>query len=211
MYGAYIDRVGEGATVDSRIAKQALRSRIWAARRSRSPEQLAAIGARIRSVVLELPQVRVARCVALYASVPGEPDTGPLRAALRERGVRVLLPVVLPDLDLDWAQDDGTGQPSGGIGGDEPTGPRIGVQGIGQADVVVAPGLAIDTRGNRLGQGGGCYDRALRRVAPDAFVFALVFDNEVLDAGTDPIPVQPHDVRVPMVVTEHRWITLRRA
>jgi 5-formyltetrahydrofolate cyclo-ligase len=195
--------------VDGRAAKKQLRARIRGARRTRSTQELAAIGVRIRSVVLEMPQVRQARCIAVYASVPGEPDTGPLRTALRERGVRVLLPVVLPDLDLDWAQDDGAGVPSGGIGGDEPAGPRLGLHGIDQAEVVLVPGLAVDTRGSRLGQGGGCYDRALTRIAPDAFVFALVFDDELLDAQTDPIPIEPHDRTVPMVVTDRRWVVLR--
>ena len=195
--------------MDERTAKKQLRSRIRAGRRRRTPEELDAIGARIRAVVLELPEVRRARCVALYASVPGEPETGPLREALRARGTRVLLPVVLEDLDLDWAEDDGALVPSGGLGGAEPAGPRLGLDGISQADLVIVPGLAIDSEGRRLGQGGGCYDRALRRVAPDAFVFALVFDDEVLDARTDPIPAEPHDHGVPMVVTEHRWIRLR--
>jgi len=194
--------------VDAKAAKKALRSRIRTARRLRPAQELADTGRLITAVVLELPQLRRARCVALYASVPGEPDTGPLRDALRERRVRVLLPVVLPDLDLDWAQDDGAGVPSGGIGGDEPAGPRLGLDGIGQADVVVVPGLAVDGLGRRLGQGGGCYDRALGRIAPGAFVFALVFDDEVLDARLDPVPVEPHDRGVPMVVTPHRWITL---
>jgi 5-formyltetrahydrofolate cyclo-ligase len=209
VYVALIDRVGGGEPVDGRAAKKQLRARIRAARRRRSADELAAIGQRIRAVVLELPQVRRAGCIAMYASMPGEPDTGPLREALRERGVRVLLPVVLADLDLDWAQDDGAGVPSGGIGGDEPTGPRLGRDGVAEADVVLVPGLAVDTNGNRLGQGGGCYDRALTRVRPDAVVFALLFDDELLDAGTHPIPVEPHDQPVPMVVTDHRWILLR--
>jgi 5-formyltetrahydrofolate cyclo-ligase len=194
--------------MDGRAAKKELRARIRGARRRRTSGELAAIGQRIRSVVLEMPQVRQSGCIAVYASVPGEPDTGPLRAALRERGVRVLLPVVLPDLDLDWAVDDGAGVPSGGLGGDEPAGPRLGLHGIAQADVVLVPGLAVDTRGRRLGQGGGCYDRALTRARPDALVFALLFDDELLDAQTDPIPVEPHDQSVPMVVTDHRWVVL---
>lgn len=195
--------------MDQRAEKKQLRARIRARRKERTPEELAAIGERIRSVVLEMPEVRRARCIALYASVGGEPDTGPLREALRARGTRLLLPVVLPDLDLDWAEDDGALVPSGGLGGAEPGGPRLGPDAIGQADLVLVPGLAIDTEGRRLGQGGGCYDRALGRVSPDAFVFALVFDDEVLDARTEPIPAEPHDRGVPMVVTERRWIRLR--
>jgi len=51
--------------------------------------------------MLELPEVAAARCVAAYASMPGEPDTTVLRQSLRATGVRVLLPISLPDGHLD--------------------------------------------------------------------------------------------------------------
>ena len=57
--------------------------------------------------MLGLPELAGATCVAAYVARSGEPETAPLLAELGRRGVRVLLPVLLPDLDLDWAADDG--------------------------------------------------------------------------------------------------------
>lgn len=160
-------------------------------------------------LLLEMPAIRAARCVAAYASLPAEPGTGPLREALRARGVRVLLPIVLgtgtrTELDLDWAEDDGEDAPSGGMGGPEPAGPRLGRRAIGDADVVVTPALAIDRVGYRLGMGGGCYDRALPRTAAGALRLAVVHDDELLLDRE--LPAEPHDIPVDAVLTPSRWI-----
>ena len=64
-----------------------------------------------------------------------------------------------------------------------------------KADVVLAPALAVDRTGARLGRGGGSYDRALARVRPDALVVALLHDGELLPPGQT-VPTEPHDRRV---------------
>jgi hypothetical protein len=58
---------------------------------------------------LALPELAQARTVAAYVSVGSEPGTLTLLDALRARGVRVLLPALLPDNDLDWGTYDGEG------------------------------------------------------------------------------------------------------
>ena len=190
--------------------KWALRRRLRAARRARSPEEQEQVAGGLTAVALEMPELHAARCVA-HASMTGEPGTGPLREVLRRRGVRVLLPVVCPDFDLDWAEDDGETAPVGTLAIPHPGGPRLGLDAVSAADVVLAPGLAVDTRGSRLGNGGGCYDRALRRVGARATVAVLLHDDEVLDAASEPIPLEPHDVLVPRVVTPSRWVLLSRS
>ena len=190
-------------------AKRALRTRMRAQRRARSAGDRASLDADLAAVVLELPAVRWARCVAAYASLPAEPGTDLIREHLRLRGVEVLLPVVGDGLRLDWARDDGVLAPSGHAGGGpEPTGERLGEAALARADVVLVPALAVDTRARRLGQGGGCYDRALTHVRADAAVLALVHDDEVLDAEADPVPDQRHDRRVHGVLTPTRWMWL---
>ena len=176
--------------------------------------------AALADVVLELPAVRLARCVAVYAHLPGEPGTTLIRQGLARRGVEVLLPVVAEDLHLDWAREEPVGDdgassldeqrlvPSRYAGGPEPTGPRLGQAALERADVVLVPALAVDDRGHRLGQGAGCYDRALAWVLPGTPVLALLHDDEVLDSSLDPIPVEPHDRGVDGVLTPTRWIRL---
>lgn len=158
--------------------------------------------------VRELPEVQSARCVTAYVSMPSEPPTGRLRSALRSTGTRVLLPVVLPDGILDWAEDSGTVRPAKGLGGDEPTGPRLGRPAIGDADVILIPALAVDTLGHRLGQGAGYYDRALPLMPPGVPVIAIVNVTEVLDAAVEPVPTEPHDRRVDAVVTPRGCLRL---
>ena len=78
----------------------------------------------------------------------------------------MLLPITLDDFSLDWALYSGRDDLADArFGLLEPTGPRLGPDAIGTADIVVIPALAIDADGRRLGQGAGCYDRALPHVA----------------------------------------------
>ncbi|WP_432504338.1 5-formyltetrahydrofolate cyclo-ligase [Kineococcus arenarius] len=150
--------------------------------------------------LLTCPLVAGARRVACYASRPGEPGTRSVLAELRRHGVEVLLPVLLPDDDLDWEVRAVRPGPAG-------SGP-LGPGAIATADVVVVPALAVDTAGRRLGQGGGSYDRALQRVPRRVPVIALVHDDELFDAAVSPLPVLPHDRPVHAVVTPTHWMPL---
>ena len=64
-------------------------------------------------------------------------------------------------------------------------------------DVVIVPGLAFTLRGDRLGQGGGWYDRFLAGLRPDAVAIGVGFREQLVDH----LPVEPHDVRLHQVVT----------
>jgi 5-formyltetrahydrofolate cyclo-ligase len=183
--------------------KRELRTRLRAARRARGAAEAAAAARDLAAVVTAAPEVRRARRVACYCSAPGEPGTGPLRAALRAAGTQVLLPVV-DGHDLDWALDDGVTCP-GYAGLPEPTGRRLGPAALAGCDVVLVPALAVDAAGRRLGQGGGFYDRALAAARPAGPVVALVFDDEVLDAAAG-LPAEPHDIAVDAVATPRRWL-----
>jgi 5-formyltetrahydrofolate cyclo-ligase len=105
----------------------------------------------------------------------------------------VLLPVVQPDLDLDWALFDGPRSLAPArMGLLEPVGARLGVDAVATADLLLVPGLAVSPTGDRMGRGGGCYDRALSRVPVGTPVWVLLYDDEV---GLE-VPVEPHDRRV---------------
>jgi 5-formyltetrahydrofolate cyclo-ligase len=139
-----------------------------------------------------------------YVSVGAEPGTGALLESLAALGKRVILPVVRPDLDLDW----GTWRGSASLvparyGLLEPV-DRLGLDAIATADVVLVPGHAVSATGARLGQGGGCYDRALGRVPVGTPVVCLLYDDEI---GLD-IPVDDHDRPVTAAATPTRWVDL---
>lgn len=143
------------------------------------------------------------RCVAAYESLPTEPPTEALVAALQARGIRVVVPVLRDDLDLDWR--DASTPAREGDKARAPLDPAdlLGRDAIADAQVVIVPALAVDRDGVRLGQGGGSYDRALARRDPDALVVAVVQDDELVD---DPLPHEPHDARVDAVVTPGRGL-----
>jgi 5-formyltetrahydrofolate cyclo-ligase len=186
-------------TSDVRAAKAALRRRLRAARAERSPQVRAAAGLALQAaaaVVFEL--AGPALTVAAYAAVDNEPPTDELLEGLRRRGVRVLLPVLAENRRLDWADYAGPASLARSARGlREPTGPRLGVPALQDANVVLVPALAVDRRGTRLGQGGGYYDRALVQLPRTALVLAVVYDEEVVDV----LPDEPHDVSVAGALT----------
>ncbi|APU40657.1 5-formyltetrahydrofolate cyclo-ligase [Streptomyces sp. TN58] len=186
-------------------AKSELRRELLAARRSLSPDARAAAAAALAVTALELPELAGAQTVAAYVSVGGEPGTRELLDALRAAGKRVLLPLLLPDNDLDWAAYGGPGSLSeaahpGKMRLLEPSGPALGPDAVTGADAVLLPGLAVDGRGMRLGRGGGSYDRVLQRLeragAHPALV-VLLYDDEVVAR----VPEEPHDHPVQAVAT----------
>ncbi len=189
-------------------AKRDLRRRIRAERAERPQAVRAWLADLFARVMLENPEIALARTVGLYASMPTEPGTEPLRQALRATGAQVLLPVVLEDLSLDWAEDTGVTVPARKMGGPEPVGPRLGPSAVATLDVIIVPALAVDTLGHRLGQGAGCYDRALRELSPGVCVVAMVHDEELHDAAVEPVPTEPHDHPVHVAVTPSRWMHL---
>jgi len=181
--------------------KALLRRELLAARRLLSGEDVENAAVVLSRGALDLPELSGARTVAAYVSVGSEPGTRVLLDALRERGVRVLLPVLLPDNDLDWAAYEGPDRlERAGRGLLEPAGQRLGRDAVLEADAVLLPGLAVDARGMRLGRGGGSYDRVLARLtaagAHPALV-VLLYGDEVLAR----VPVEPHDHPVDVVVT----------
>lgn len=173
--------------------KSARRTTLRARRRELAAARVAsddgaALTAHVTALLDELGLGRGA-VVTSYDAVPGEPPTAALNAALAATGIRVLLPITLPDLDLDWYDAA------------DPSCTPLGPDAVSLADVVLAPGLAVDARGTRMGQGGGCYDRALPRRRPGTPVVVLLHPGELVDPEDLPLPWQPHDQPVDAVVT----------
>ena len=193
-------------TEEPAAAKRGLRRELLAARRALTGAPAEEAAVRLTERLLAVPEVAGATTVAAYVSIGAEPATGPLLEQLHAAGVRVLLPVLLPDGDLDWAPYDGPASlRTAGLGLLEPAADPVGVDAIRSADIVLVPGVAVSTTGHRLGRGGGSYDRALARVTPDTFTCLLLHDGE-LDKD---VPVEDHDVPVTAAVTPTRFVRFR--
>lgn len=118
--------------------------------------------------VTGLPEVRAAQRVLAYNSFKGEPVSAPFVAWCRESGKQVAFP-----------EDDPLPDPS-------------------TFDLVIVPGVAFTERGDRLGRGGGWYDRLLPQLRDDCATVGVAFDIQVLPE----LPVERHDRPVRLVVTE---------
>ncbi len=177
--------------------KEAIRKKVLEERFRLSPRDRRARSAEIERSLFVLPEYRDARLVLFFASFQSEVETHHMiRRALAE-GKRVALPKVRgKDLDLlEIANFDRDVAP-GAWGIPEPErGTPVDVSEVG---LIVVPGAVFDGRGNRIGYGGGFYDRLLKQYGGPTV--ALAFDLQVV-AG---VPADPHDVPVQKIVTELR-------
>jgi 5-formyltetrahydrofolate cyclo-ligase len=191
---------------DKRAWRTGLRARRRAAAGDEAGRQRrAAEGAALREALdaeLRLRGVGPTEVVAAFAPTPLEPDLMPWLLAQTSAGRPLLLPVFSGTAELSWVRWDGAGDldasPARGFG-DEPVGERLGPTALTQVAAVVAPALAVDRSGVRLGHGGGFYDRALGLRPAGAPVLVVVHPEEVLPAGT--LPRDAHDAPFDAVVT----------
>jgi 5-formyltetrahydrofolate cyclo-ligase len=140
---------------------------------------------------------------AAYLAMADEPPTAGLTRLMAARQIRLLAPAPGPSRTaLAWAEvvAASCALPAARPGSlPEPAGPRLGAEALARCRLVLAPALAVDLSGTRLGRGGGWYDRALAQVAPGALVLGVCFADEVLAAGS--LPREAHDRPVDGVLT----------
>lgn len=190
-------------TMPPREAKSAWRSVVRQGRLRRGERRTNENAESFRDRVLTLPEAEGITCVSIYASRAHEPGTMPLILALHERGVEVLMPRLGDGLVRGWGVFSGMdgmlerapGRPP------EPSGEFLPADRLADAQLIVVPALGVDTKGTRLGQGAGWYDRALADATPGVPIVALVFDDEFHDADVRAVPRERHDVPVTIVVT----------
>ncbi len=182
------------------ITKDRLRAELEKRRSSRSADERDRVAADLAGWMYSAPfRLEYDVTVAAYVPFGTEPGSIAQLDALADRGVILLLPVVPagPPGPLDWVRYDG---PSSLIEGRwgllEPKGDGLGTDAVQAASVIFLPAYAVDKTGTRLGRGAGYYDRTL--AGADAELVAVVYDDEVVD---EPLPVDPHDVRMGWVLT----------
>jgi 5-formyltetrahydrofolate cyclo-ligase len=167
---------------------------------------LPAAGAHLRAaavqrVLLESGLYRAARSVLLYASKDNEVDTGALLADAMGSGRAVMLPrwcSVRGEIEAAIVTDT-TQLTAGKFGILEPPASARTVSADALAGALVCvPGLAFGPQGQRLGRGGGHYDRFLAALSPEAITVGLAYSFQLLDR----VPEGPLDRRLNFVVTE---------
>ena len=184
-------------TQDTELSAAKQVARAEARHRRRAADRLDDEGLADQALAL-VEQTAGPRRVTCYASYGTEPDTCALRERLASAGFEVLLPRVRGE-DLEWVVDDGDAVVSS-MGIDEPVGPAVDLL---PARVMLVPALAVTPDGDRLGKGGGFYDRVLSRLSGTSpLIAAVVGDADVVAH----VPVDSHDQRVHAIVTPTRVI-----
>jgi 5-formyltetrahydrofolate cyclo-ligase len=188
---------------DIHDTKVRLRRRVLADRDDLGRTERAQLSSAVCNRAAELPEVRTARTIMLYASFRSEVDTAPLIRLALARGVQVCLPRILgprrmeafritdPSSDLapgTW----GIPEPDSGL-------PRVPAEAI---DAVIVPGTVFDEAGGRCGYGGGFYDNYLLGARAGMPSIGLAMELQLVDK----VPREPHDLGVDVIVTETRVI-----
>ena len=186
------------------LDKAALRQRLRALRRRLAAQ--APDAGRRAAALLPLERLPPFRSFSGYVAQGAEIDPVPLMARLAQAGAVAALPAAAhrdePLVFRRWTpgqalEPDAFGIPS----------PPAGCE-VLLPDLVIAPALAFDRRGGRLGQGAGHYDRTLEnlRRAQPVFVLGLAFAGQEVDE----IPMEPHDQRLDAILTETGYIAVEQ-
>ena len=203
-------------------AKRRLRRDVSALLAGLGPGRRRAAAVALAENLATVPAVRAARTIMAFLSLPTEISTWPTILWAWQGGKRIavpriepppgrgpdahagseVVPVLLEPAEATSAATHPAVRP-GALGIQEVPGGRVVP--VAEIGVVLAPCLAVDRAGHRLGKGGGYYDRFLARDGMRASVIAVGFHEQVVDA----VPVAAHDRRVAMVVTDGGVCTLR--
>lgn len=197
--------------------KKELRKQISHIRNSLTPEQRHAKSYEIARRVIEHERYKDAETIFLFCSYKSEVDTSEILRHALDNGKQVYLPKVEYDErsgsdEMEFYQILSEEDVCEGYKGIyEPIGnhtrkmiPEV----IHGKMLMILPGLVFDKRGNRIGYGGGFYDRYLRRLefaleiknAPTICKMAVAFACQIVE--DEQIQAEAHDVKVSYIVTE---------
>jgi 5-formyltetrahydrofolate cyclo-ligase len=158
--------------------KRAMRSQMRAIRAALAADgdDRARRSASICRALVDTITEQMPRHILLYDALPSEPDLASLAAWCADNDVAIYRPVVDGDALVVVPGD---------------VDPEL-------LDVVVLPGLAFTREGERLGQGGGHFDRFLTRVRDDCLRIGVAFHEQLVEE----LPTERHDIAVDRVITD---------
>jgi len=187
----------------SRIRQDVLRKRD-----SLDPDIRKAKDSLIKEQLFSLAEFQQAPVLFFFSSFRSEVSTSAQIAEALSLGKRVILPSVDSlNKELRLYEIKQLSELSAGyMGIPEPAVAEERERDINDVTLVIMPGAAFDPKGNRLGYGGGYYDRLLSRLRRRIPLVALAYEEQLVDS----LPTGPHDIRVHMIVTDQRVIHCRK-
>jgi 5-formyltetrahydrofolate cyclo-ligase len=184
-------------TDDVSLQKRALRAELRERRRTRTSTERTADSNQLTEQLEALTTSLGVTYLAAYLSTPDEPPTRDFLAWACQRGIRVILPISRADGLLDWAPYDASDEVSDIQGMPAPTSEVLSPMAINDVGLIIVPAATVDRSGMRMGWGQGYFDRTLGSMETCPPVYAVVFDEELVDS----VPSEVHDKRVNGVVT----------
>ncbi|MFU9135548.1 5-formyltetrahydrofolate cyclo-ligase [Erwinia tasmaniensis] len=184
--------------------RQEIRTRVRHLRRSLTTEQQLNAAHQAATRAINFAPVKQANKVALFLSFDGELSTQPLTAELRRRGKQVYLPVLHPFSAgqlLFIRYEPSTPLTPNRLGIPEPPLDIRNLATLSELDVLMVPLVAFDALGQRLGMGGGFYDRTLQNWQQHGLLpVGLAHDCQQVEA----LPAADWDVPLPVIITPSR-------
>src|ERR1700712_2949261 len=182
---------------DVKVQKRALRAELRERRRTRTSTERAADTSELTERLEELTRSLGATYIAAYLSTPDEPPTREFLAWACRSGIKVILPISRADGLLDWAPYDAEDEMSDIQGMPAPTSEVLSPMTINDVGLILVPAATVDRSGMRMGWGQGYFDKTLGSMEKCPPVYAVIFDEELVDS----VPSEVHDKRVDGVVT----------
>jgi len=185
--------------------KNSLRKELLQKRDAIPPEVKRTKDRLIRENLASLDEMKTALLLFFFASFRSEVDTFAMIRDALSGGKRVVLPKVERESRTLLLYEIGSLEElaPGYMGIPEPSkAAEERPVDIDDVDAVIIPGAAFDPSGNRIGYGGGYYDRLLADLKRKVPVIAPAYEEQVIDA----VPVDPHDHKVDIIVTDRRVI-----
>ena len=177
-------------------AKQSMRELLIQKRRMMSAEERTAQSELILSQLEKMTVFREAKTVLLYYPKNNEVDVLPLFKRYKRDKV-LLLPVTHRNGMTANPYEGNDKMHRGKVGIPEPTTPPF----EGNIDVIIVPAVAFDKQGNRLGRGGGYYDRFLKKQSHATFI-GVGYDFQLVDE----VPVRKHDQKMHRIILPSQTI-----
>ncbi len=184
-------------TDDVSHQKRALRAELRERRRTMTATERATAAAALTANLISLTETLNVDYIAAYLSTPNEPGTRDFLSWACRKGIRVLLPVSRADGLLDWAPYDANEESEDILGMPTPTSELLGPIAINDVDLIIVPAATVDRTGMRMGWGQGYFDKTLGSMEKCPPVYAVIFDDELVDS----VPSEVHDQKVNGVVT----------
>ena len=181
--------------------KKELRKKIETARDNTSPKEREAKISIISEKFLNSKDYQMSKNILIYYPFRSEIDTTVIIRHILKDKKRLILPKVSgDDLELYFVDNPEKQLAPGAFGIMEPVPELSSRAGLSDVDLAVIPGICFDSKLNRLGYGGGFYDRILPGLNKGVKKIALCFDLQILDR----VPKSKNDIKMDRIITELR-------